>query len=129
MRLRHAVMATLLVAACGCASPPGVPLPSHDLGADGPAALIDGQATGDEEIGCVWIDSPSGGRVSALWPPGYRVSFEPLTIYDETGKAVAAGGTTYGFGGGHLGDADALPEPCRTSRTWSITSIGPSAQQ
>jgi hypothetical protein len=42
-------------------------------------------------------------REPVLWPHGYHASFDPLKLFDASGKVVAKGGETIVTGGGLSG--------------------------
>ena len=85
------------------------------------AAMAGGfKLAGDPSTGCVWFETVDGGaRVSAVWPEGFTVSFDPLRVHDLQGKVFAEGGPTYGLGGSAERDP---PEECRQDQSTSLGS-------
>jgi hypothetical protein len=41
---------------------------------------------------CEWIEVTGGDRVQVIWPDGWDVRFEPLTLIDDAGQVVATEG-------------------------------------
>ena len=76
-------------------------------------ALLSARVEGDASTGCVWLVSDAGGQVTAVWPSGYTATFDPLVIYDATGKEVLRAGELHDFGGGvrHIGETHATIDP------------------
>lgn len=63
-------------------------------------ALLRARVEGDANTRCVWLVSDAGAQVTAVWPSGYTATFDPLVIYDATGKQVLQAGELHDFGGG-----------------------------
>lgn len=101
------------------ALPPGaLRLPSHESDTV-PAAAWDGAAiVSDTNRTCVWLRHPDGKKVAALWPKDYFARFDPLRIFDESGREVWREGQLRDIGGGgspvHV---DRIPSKCRTGDT------------
>lgn len=73
----------------------GVPTGCDTIGVTDPVyGTLDGDAsvTGGD---AVWLLSRAGQRTSIVWPEGFEARFEPEpSLYDETGRLVAANGHT-----------------------------------
>jgi hypothetical protein len=77
--------------------------PSHLAALQG---VVQGSASVDG--GCVWLESDQGDRDPIAWPAGYYARFDPLRIYDGTGRLEARQGQQIRVGGG-LGRAVGFP--------------------
>ncbi len=85
--------AVLLIAAAAltACTPPGVTVST------GPRETsITGRFGGEPrgDAGCAWVETGSGQQVEVVYPNGWRVEFDPLALFDESGREVAAAGDT-----------------------------------
>lgn len=143
MMPRTALWLTLVVALAGCAqgsgeavapSPqasPSVGAPSGPAtGATGPTdpapsasavASVTGVLGGDEQLegGCVWLDTDQG-RIEPLWPSGYTVTTEPVTVLDPQGETVAREGDTVTITGDPARDVATI---CQVGEVWNVTDV------
>lgn len=89
------------------------------------AQLNDATVTTDEQQDCVWLLAADGTRIAALWPPGYRVRFQPLRISDEQDRLVWQEGMSRTVGGGYSPVfVERLPEQCRTGENaWWVAPL------
>jgi hypothetical protein len=82
--------------------PPGTPAPVEE---DDAEAVDDMDLVGvfsgepDLEGGCAWVETRDGTRYEVLWPDGYEVSWEPLTLLGPDGEVVAESGDEVGLTG------------------------------
>ena len=70
--------------------------PSHLAALEG---VVQGSATADG--GCVWLQTDLGDRDPIAWPAGFSARFDPIRIYDGTGRVVARQGQHIRVGGGN----------------------------
>lgn len=124
-RTWQTVVVMLLAGACAAApEPPGsMALPAHEGAPDSPTALARGELVGDARARCVWIDLEGRGRAAALWPPGYRATFDPLAVYDAEGEEIARAGGAHDFEGGFVETRDAVRGSCAADRVWMVTAV------
>jgi hypothetical protein len=122
------VVAVLALAGCGQLHHPASHPPSNSVeiptscwpgcsGGFAQTALIKGVLRGSAASRCLWLSPSLPKRVTermspadrrralavrepVLWPHGYRASFDPLELYDASGKRVAKGAETILAGGG-----------------------------
>jgi hypothetical protein len=134
-----AVTALLAVTACAEASAPSgsaesgtgpaeesAALPSYGEVDALPGGLLGGVAlTASETDGCLWLTPEGGERLAALWPPGYRVAFNPTRILREDGSTVMNEQDRATMGGGNSPvHVDRLPERCRIGNTaWWVATV------
>jgi hypothetical protein len=79
------------------------------------------QLAGDPATGCVWFEGiGSEARVSAIWPSGFTVTFDPLRVYDAEGVLFAEEGQTYTTLGGS--ESTDPPDACRQDASVSVAS-------
>jgi len=84
-------VSALLVGACGTARP--LPTVAADRGICRGVGL-EAQISGDpRDPRAIWLTGRDGGRMEALWPPGYSVRFTPgAEVLDERGRVVYRAG-------------------------------------
>jgi hypothetical protein len=113
-RLVLAAATVLSIAAC---TPQG-PTVSEGPTATQVAGRFDGVARGD--AGCAWIDTDAGDRVELLYPNGWRVEFDPLAAFDETGaRRIEAGQSV--VVDGYYGESGA--SLCETDGSFVVTDV------
>ena len=128
-RMRSATILTALVsvvlAACGGgggqADPTAAataPAASDPVPAEGDS--ITGTLGGDSQLegGCAWIDDGET-RWQVLYPEGYTVTFDPLTLTGPDGEAAAEGDTVTVTG---AEQPDAMTT-CQIGPVWSASSV------
>ncbi len=82
-------------------------------------SAIQGELVGDAVTHCVWIDADPEGPTTVLWPPGLRVTFDPLRILDSDGNVMALGGEELSIGGsGEPTGGGAAGECAVSERVW-----------
>ena len=120
----------VLLTACGGEG--GLKLPTHGSVGGRMLASLTGKVVGDPATGCVWLElAVDRTRVAALWPPDYRVRFDPVRIYDARGRVVMREGTMHSFGGGHSGEvAHKVPRGCRAGvGAFHVNPLAPEAER
>lgn len=85
-RLATVLLAAALLPAC---TPPGV------TESTGPrettlSGRLGGEPRGD--AGCAWVETDTGERVEVVYPNGWHMEFDPVSLFDERGVEVAAAG-------------------------------------
>lgn len=108
------LIAVTFLAAC---TPPGVTLST------GPRETsITGRFGGEPrgDAGCAWIETSSGERVEVVYPNGWHVEFDPLALFDETGRKLAEQGDTLVVEG-YFNDVGA--SLCNPQRAFSATRV------
>lgn len=109
----------LVVAVSGCA------LDSAQVPAASPSTATEVNITGvigaDAQLegGCVWLDTDRG-RIEPLWPVGYTVTPDPLTLLDPQGERVAGEGDSITVTGRPSPDTATI---CQVGEVWSITDV------
>lgn len=76
---------------------------------------------------CVWLLDIDGMKFAALWGPGYYAKFQPLRIFDKSGRELWREGQKRDIGGGFSPvHVDRIPAKCRTGdRAWWVAPLEP----
>lgn len=61
---------------------------------------------------CVWLQGRDGTKRAALWPQGHYALFDPLRVFDESGREVWRAGQLHHVGG-TTNQIDRIPKKCR----------------
>lgn len=85
-------------------------------------ALV-GTFGGDAQLegGCAWVES-EGTRYEVLFPEGYEVSFEPLTLVGPDGEVVATEGDELALDGQAVTDMATI---CQIGPVFRAESVEP----
>jgi hypothetical protein len=59
---------------------------------------------------CVWLELDNGHKAAPLWPPGYRIHFNPIIVTNPAGAEVARQGATLTTQ--MLGPMNVAADPC-----------------
>jgi hypothetical protein len=143
--MRWTVPALMLMAVlAGCQLDPGqqppAPLPSASASevppsapaGGGPAASeeapsasagtsLTGVLGGDAQLegGCIWLETDQG-RIEPMWPAGYTVTTDPVTLLDPQGEPVAEEGDRITVTGGPAQDVATV---CQVGEVWNVTEV------
>ncbi len=71
-------------------------------------------------VGCAWLVAEDGLRIEVLYPNGWRVEFEPVTVYDESGAAFARDGDVLAVTGSYGGVGDTT---CRSGPLFGAEEV------
>lgn len=66
----------------------------------------------DAKHECVWLQRPDGKKLAALWPPDHYALFDPLRVFDGTGREIWREGQLRAVGGPAEGISN-IPKRCR----------------
>lgn len=82
--------------------------------------LLTGTLGGDAQLegGCAWIDD-GGRRWEVLYPEGYRVTFDPVTLHGPDGP-IAEEGATITVPGSPQDDVMTV---CQVGPVWQATDV------
>ena len=132
LRLRRALPSALLLvtlaAIAGCTGGMTVTT-THRLG-HLTGHLIGGRSPDGGDVECMWLEEASGRRVDVIWPDGWDQDFDPLRLFDTTGRVVAGEGDTLTVTGPIDGIGDSICSPgviflAETVEVVVRASIGP----
>lgn len=72
----------------------------------------------DAKHDCVWLQEqePDGRKLAALWPPDHYALFDPLRVFDGTGREIWREGQLRHVGGPAEG-INNIPKQCRVGDT------------
>jgi hypothetical protein len=108
------------------AGAPSVPATDAAVSSDPASGMptatgVTGVLGGDEQLegGCVWLDTDQG-RIEPLWPAGYTVTTEPVTLLDPQGETVAREGDSVTIIGEPAGDVATI---CQVGELWNVTDV------
>jgi hypothetical protein len=129
-RLALSVLWVASVVVGGCASDDSVmasrrPLPwsGNEPGVSSLARLA-GTIEGNSSAGCVWVRDLVGPH-AVLWPSGFTVSFDPLTVYGSDGQVVARqGDRVLASGGEYPAGSVAIPNCDAGVSLWVFGTVG-----
>ena len=122
------IIVLLAIALTACAGPssddpvmqsPSAP-PATSTGSSAAGETLTGAFGGDAQLegGCAWIDDGES-RWEVMYPPGYSVSFDPLTLTGPDGP-VAEEGDTLTVLGAPQTDAVTI---CQIGPVWQGTDV------
>lgn len=116
-RLEAAALVLAIAAALMACTPPGT-TESTGLRETALTGQLSGEPRGD--AGCAWVETAPGERVEVVYPNGWRVEFEPVAVFDEQGRQVAAEGDTLRVEG-YFNDVGA--SLCTAARSFVATRV------
>ncbi|HVM19055.1 MAG TPA: hypothetical protein VM307_03755 [Egibacteraceae bacterium] len=120
--MRLTAMVLLLLVACGGqpAVEPTAPGPDEPPATDAGEAALRGTFGGDARLegGCSWVDDGSQ-RWEVLWPEGYEVTFDPLTLTTPDGQTVAEGDGVVVEGA----EETEMMTVCQVGPVWQATGV------
>lgn len=121
--MRTIVLLAVLVTACAGqqGDDPVMQSPDATAPAITPAeAVLTGTLGGDAQLegGCAWLDDGES-RWEVMYPEGYRVTFDPLTLEGPDGT-IAEEGATVTVTGAPQSDAVTI---CQVGPVWQATDV------
>ena len=79
--------------------------------------------TNPDATACLWVGQGSDARALS-WPFGYSAGGNPLTVYDDSGRALATVGQRIVFAGGLLGDDVRSIRGCKGfTKFWGVGHV------
>jgi predicted small lipoprotein YifL len=110
-------------ASAGATSTPATDaaVPSDPASGTPTATSVTGVLGGDEQLegGCVWLDTDQG-RIEPLWPAGFTVTTEPVTLLDPQGETLAREGDSVTIIGEPAGDVATI---CQVGELWNVSDV------
>lgn len=79
---------------------------------------LGGEARGD--AGCAWIVTNAGEQIEVVYPNAWHVEFDPVALFDDAGRQVAAKGETIVVEG-YFSDVGA--SACTPQRSFNATRV------
>lgn len=122
--MRLLVILAVLLTACGAdrgadqTTPASPAVPTQDTPEEGDT--ITGRLGGDAQLegGCAWVDD-GRTRWEVHYPPGYEITFDPVTLTGPEGQTAAEGDEITVTG---AEDSDVMTI-CQVGPVWRATSV------